>query len=217
MNIAEKLGLLPFAAWLATGHNWQILANCFLVTPVMPFVLGVILEKRCLPIHPCRQFLSFMPGDISLSIFAAGLLIISDALPSRPTWYNSWQWQAFALASSLIGAMLVRYLIEAKNYPRAALNSPTKIYHDVVLFGAYTYVIAPTFLVNLITLNIFQGWNALVLVPGAIWLILAIVDSTVNVFGGDYSTKARLAHIENWRDRSYAQLLESFKSELLTK
>lgn len=197
MTTAQKLGLLPPMSWLAGGGPIAIFIKCFLLTPVMMIVIGIVLESRLIPLTPDKQFLSFIPGDIFLSLFAGSLLVLSSKLPAKKTWYNSLPWQIFALIACLSVAGVVHFVAEAAVYPPAALNSPTKLYHDIVLYGLFSYLIIPTAIANLVMRNL-RAWRWLIVLLWLAWLALAISDSIpgTNLTGID---KTKTAHIANWQ------------------
>lgn len=183
-------------SWLSEGSSLVIIAKCLLMTPGMMFIIGLIGESRILPISRKKQFASFWPGDLFLSTFVGGLLIISKAIPANGAWYQSKSWHMVVLVSSLaIGVGFFHFVIEKKAYRPRALNSPTKLYHDIVLYGLYSYVAVASGIANVVSGVIFINLRWLVLIPGAIWLSLVIRDSTAS----GINHKTTTAHIVDWQ------------------
>lgn len=184
-------------SWLSEGSSLVIIAKCLLMTPAMMFIIGLIGESRILPISRKKQFASFWPGDLFLSTFVGGLLIISKAIPINGAWYQSKSWHMVVLVSSLaIGVGFFHFVIEKKAYHPRALNSPTKLYHDIVLYGLYSYVAVAGGISNIAS-GALVGSRWLVLIPGVIWLSLVIKDSTAT--SKSNSQKTTTAHVVDWR------------------
>ena len=89
----------------------------------------------------------------------------------------------------------MHFRIEAKAYTSRSLNSPTKLYHDIALYGAYSYVMWGVGLPKLLSGNL-SGIRLLMFVPLLIWLILVIIDTTLVELA---DKKREFAHPMNWQ------------------
>lgn len=139
MDTADKIGLLPGFDWTA-GHSLLVtIIIAWLATPGLMIALGAIGESRWIPLWSERQFRSFFPGDLFLGIAVASLLTMAQSLPDTERWYNATWWHLTVLIGAAIVAGVMTWL-ERDAYPKRALLSPTKIYHNGVLYVGYGYV-----------------------------------------------------------------------------
>lgn len=177
MNTADKIGLLWGFGWIADNSFLWTLFLCLLITPMLHLLVGVILEDRIVPLRPSRQFLSFFPGDIFLGFSATFLLVAAQDLAAQDRWFNQW-WVHVILLIVTISAALLATLGELREgiYPRDAVFSPTKLYHNFVLYGGYGYVMLSTFLA------VAWGARSWMLVWAIVfflaWLVLLVVDKS---------------------------------------
>lgn len=199
MNVADRIGLLPGFGWMADHNFWVALVICIAITPIGHLVVGLIGESRIVPIAPSWQFLSFFPGDLFLGVMAAGLLSLGADVSGGQHWYNATWWHGLVFGSAVIVAVVATYS-EWKSgvYPTRAIFSPTKLYHNGLLYIGYGYVIVTTLVAVLFGADI--SWQLpLVLIPGVIWVILVIKDSTLSAEDPEkLEVKARSAHVANW-------------------
>lgn len=195
MDIADKIGLLPGFGWIA-GHSFiETLIICLVITPFGHIIVGYIGESRLIPVTPDKQFLAFMPGDLFLGVMAAMMLSLAHGLPSEQRWYNSISWHVAVLVVALVTATVMTYM-EWKGgvYPSRAIFSPSKLYHNGVLYVAYGYVIVTT----IVAVLAGSGWSSsflLALLPGLVWACLVPLDSTI---GAKPALKAAHAHVADW-------------------
>lgn len=205
MNTADKIGLLPGFGWIADlsfvgasplGRFLSTLLVCWLITPVLFIVIGRIFEDRWVPLGPHDQFWSFFPGDLFLGLMAVGLLRVARSLPEDSRWYNSFDWHLLVLVATVTVACVLTYF-EWKGgaYPAQAILSPTKLYHNGVLYALYGYVIVTT-LVALVADH--SSWVFLwALIPGILWGALVAYDNTYPPEVAAH--KAASAHTADWR------------------
>jgi hypothetical protein len=144
----------------------------------------------------------FIPEPSCLSVLAAaGLLALANRLPADQRWYNSAWWHVSVLLAAVVIAVLMTRQ-EAKDgvYSLLAIFSPTKLYHNVLLYAGYGYVIVTTLVAVLFGADwswSFAGWLGLALLPGLVWVYLVVKD---NSLGSEESKrKADTAHVFNWR------------------
>lgn len=205
MDVADKIGLLPGFGWIA-GHNfWITLVLCLLFTPIGHCLVGLVFESRFVPLSPTKQFLSFFPGDVFLGMMTAGLLALAHQLPAEQRWYNATLWHV-PVWNTLVftGAILVAVLLTRQEYrdagkpggyTRRAMRSPTKIYHNYLLYGGYGYIIVTT-LVAVVAAG-RSWWLALALLPGLVWVGCLVADNFVS--SETKQSRVDNAHIEHWR------------------
>lgn len=195
-RIMRNAGLFrPFR--ILIGENFlDTLGRCLLVTPLGMLLVGVFFESRIVPLAPDKQFLSFMPGDIFLSVCCALLLATSDGLPDKKAWYNSRAWHWIVLVGCFIVATVFHFVVDGKAYPPRALNGPTKLYHDFALVWLYFYVMFSVGVGQLLAGKIW-GWRLLVAVPWLVWVWFMFQDSTFDTTVN--AAKALTAHPEDWK------------------
>lgn len=199
MDVADRIGLLSGFGWMADHGFWVTLAICVAITPLGHLLVGLIGESRLVSIAPSRQFLSFFPGDLFLGVMTAGLLTLASGIDAGQHWYNTTWWHVLVLISAVMVAVIATYG-EWKSgvYPTRAIFSPTKLYHNGLLYIGYGYVIVTTLVAVLFGGSI--SWQLpLVLVPGVIWVFLVIKDSTLSAENPEQlEVKARSAHVADW-------------------
>lgn len=196
--VAEKIGLLPGFSWTAGHGFWATLAICWCLTPIGHMLVGAIGESRFVPLDSWngRQFWSFFPGDLFLGWTAALLLVLAQRLPSEPRWYNSTWWHAAVLLGCALVALVLTYgEWKSGAYPTRAILSPTKLYHNGVLYIGFGYVIVSTLVACLFGAPLQSV--LLALVPGIFWVGMLAIDNTPSA--SDAAERARHAHVADWR------------------
>lgn len=195
MSVAEKIGLLPGFGLIAGHDFWLTMVICLLITPVGHYLVGAIFETRLVPLSPTKQFLSFFPGDIFLGMMTAGLLVLAHRLPAESRWYNATWWHVVVLVSAIVVACALTWMeYKGGGYPPRAMWSPTKLYHNFILYGGYGYIIVTTLVAVVITVG--SWWLVLALLPGLIWLGCLVGDNVTS----EETKQSRVhnAHVEHW-------------------
>ncbi len=214
MNAADKIGLLPGFGWLADlsfvgdsplGRFISTLLVCWCITPGLFILIGLVLEGRLVPLDSKRQFLSFWPGDFFLGLMAAGLLTAAQLLPERSQpigvgalklGHQSTAFHVFVLVAALaVAASLTYGEWRGGAYPTAAILSPTKLYHNLALYGLYGYVIITTLVA--VAADHSSWWFLVALVPGLVWVGLVIADNSTSK--EEMAHKAAHAHVAKWQ------------------
>lgn len=198
MSVADKLGTFPWLGWLVDFNSfWLTLLVAWQITPGMMMLIAPIFESRWLPLDPSRQFLSFFPGDLFLGLAFAFGVKLAAKLPDKQRWYNAPLWHWLVLVGAFVAASIMTFVIERGAYELDQLYSPTKLYHNYVLYVFYGYVILTTLLPALL----YAPWddaeaNLLrvgVLAPLLIWANFVRLDNGPGAEG-----KAQHAHIHGW-------------------
>lgn len=203
MNNAEKIGFLPGFGWVA-GHSFiETLLLCWLITPGMMYVIGLIGESRLVPWTPKTQFLSFFPGDFFLGTMLTALLMVVKRLPDEQRFYNATWWHILMLAAAITVAVVITVgeYNDPNGYGHRAVLSPTKLYHNILLYGGYGYIIVATLFAVMNWLLGTWSWStvglvALCLLPGAVWVGLLVFEQRVS--DEVKRDRIRYSHVNDW-------------------
>lgn len=186
-----------------TNHSWWLtVLLCLAITPGMMFVVGIVGESRLLPIDPWHQYLSFLPGDLFLSWAVANMLVLAQNLPHEKHWYNSVWWHGIVLTVALgVAVMMTRMELLADPsapyaFPARALRSPTKVFHNFLLYGGYGYLSVATF-VALVAGKQFNTMLLCAIAPIVLWLACLFGER----YSSDQTRQQRIenAHVESWK------------------
>lgn len=203
MEIADRIGLLPGFGWIADHGFWVTLLICLAITPIGHQLVGIIGESRWVPISPFKQFLSYFPGDVFLGMSVAALLVLAHKLPDEQHFYNARWFHLVVLTVTVVVALYVTKLEynDPNGYGHRAVLSPTKLYHNILLYGAYGYVIVVTLIATVVALS--SGWNwgwfglvVLGLLPGLVWASLLVIENRVS--DQIKLDRVRYAHVNDW-------------------
>ncbi len=207
MSTADKIGLLPMLDLLA-GHSYGVtILLCLAVTPIALYVIGAIFESRIVPILPNKQFASFIPGDIFLSFGVCGGLVLAQQLPDGYFWYNGALFHNIAYFIAIIIAIKM-YLSELDRaetgsefaFTVRAMKSPTKIYHDFVLYGLLGYVASTTYIALIV--NVIKGIIPVAALLDSMWPIFVwlLLLFTEGLWPEQYRlNRVRFAHVQGWK------------------
>lgn len=181
----------PFFA-LVTVLSWGL-------TPGLFILIGRIFENRRVPLHPRFQFLGFFPGDLFLGLLSGGLITHAIVFPPNPGWYTSVVWYVIVVIGATIAAIgLTAWELHQKIYSKRAILSPTKLYHNGLLYIGYGSLLVSTFVMIL-----FGGatwWLAPILVPAVAWAICNVLDGSARLWGTQpMHRKAFHAHKADWQ------------------
>lgn len=121
---------------LSSSVFWTALIVSLLVTPIGMIFVGIVLESRVVPLWR-NQSKAFIPGDIGLGVMFATGWYLYPQIPAG----NFWGSAVMPFTGLCIGCFTC-YLMRTEfdgenNYPLRALKSPTKRYHDFVLYIGY--------------------------------------------------------------------------------
>ncbi|MEU9096545.1 hypothetical protein [Streptomyces sp. NPDC048361] len=122
---------------LEHGPAWALLAS-FAVSPGVPALLALVLERRLL--RPRHEFTAFLYGDPALAVScAAGVLLAGSPGASVPV--AGWPAVAMMVLPPAFGVWQARSELRAGLYTWAQLLSPTKLWHQVVVYPLMTYLV----------------------------------------------------------------------------
>lgn len=185
MSNAEQIGLPFFIGWLVNGGPLVALVAAWFITPVMLYLVKWVFESK-VPFrhyHPWYDaFRGFMPGDLFLGVVFALSVQLTAGLDSDQHWYNSGVWHVVVLIGAVIGGLLARKFLDGPPvYNRRQMRSPSKLYHDIVLYMGFGYLL---FTVGMSAL-VGTDWDGttLYLKIGMIttfvaWIVCLISDAT---------------------------------------
>lgn len=142
LSAADRIGLLPGFGWMA-GHNMVLaLLICWLIAPVGFWVCQLLLESTIPTLDPAKNYKSFFPGDLFLGVMVASMLVLCDKrLPAEPRFYNSAWWHILWFTVMFIVAAVLTWLdYKDGHFTLGQLLSPSKFYHNWILYWMYGYV-----------------------------------------------------------------------------
>jgi hypothetical protein len=202
MSVSERIGLPPFLGWMTDQSFLVTLLICWAITPGMMIVLAVIGESRWLPLGYHRQFLSFFPGDLFLGAGIAALLMAARELPEERRWFTAPIVQIIIFAGAFgVAYWLTRGELRTGVYPKMAILSPTKLYHNFALYGGYGYIAVATLVAVLAgsdwsNPNV-RTWLIRALIFVSPWVLAVVFEG--KIFGPEgMAQKARNAHVPDW-------------------
>jgi len=210
VDTADKIGLLPGFGWVANqewfGHSWwsQLLSTllvCWLLTPIGHIAWAYIAQAIIVPLDSKRQWQSFFPGDLFLGA-AVALLIFAARISGLETdghWWQSPVFHGVVLASAIVVALVITVLVDGPNMPASALWSPSKLYHNFLLYGGYGYI-AVTSLVAAVAGNWF-GWRLVLVLVAFVAALpwLHFVGSDGKLSPAEVVEKQRFSHPASYR------------------
>lgn len=197
MTGADRVGLLSGFRWI-TDHSWlsERWANanlfvtiliCLLIAPVGVWIVQLIFEFTVPSLKPSDNYLSFLYGDPMLGVMTGVLLSLSSKrLPDEPRWYNSSGWHMGVLIFMIAASLVLTWLdYRTGQFTMRELLAPSKLYHNLVLYGPYGYVIVTT-LVAYVAGNPWSQIEPRSLIGfmaaigcGVVWIWLVVHDSSL--------------------------------------
>lgn len=178
-----------FLDMVSSGRFLTALVLAWIFTPGLFVLMGLVGESRLVPLVK-NQSRAFMPGDLFLGwVFATG-------------WYFHPEFDNLLLGIGLavggVGLVLMRSKFDGiNNYPIRALQSPTKMYHDYILYVGYTAALVSVAVPGVLT----SSWDGVVLakvvalVAFAIWVIGLMIDG----LDQGMPQKRPLMHPSDWQ------------------
>jgi hypothetical protein len=117
------------------GRVWTTLIFAWLTSTIPMYALGRFMEHRWLP-GWAHQSWAFLFGDaIFLPLALAATALAWRQLPTK-SWHRSWWWLAISI---IVGVAISAkfHHDEAGVYPPLQLQSPTKLFHDLVAYPVF--------------------------------------------------------------------------------
>lgn len=141
-------------------------------------IIAITIEHRTFLLNPSGEYKAFYYGDlVCLPAMALAIWYLGHYMP-RPNLSEKAWWHWLCLIVS-IGLGVGLHLSEAANhvYTRSQDYSPTKLYHDFIVFPCYIYLLASAGIPAA-----FQskgGWKAKAVLWGffAVFLLLNLYDN----------------------------------------
>jgi len=157
---------------------WVAFAAAFAISPGIPALLALVLERRVL--RPRQEFVAFIYGDPLLALAAAtGVALCggraADSVRALVT--GGWAWASMAGWLGF-GLWQWRSEVRAGQYTFAQAVSPTKIWHQMVIYPVLGYLVTAAVLGGLAASTTAVGYPAkalIVLCVGA-WCAANVYD-----------------------------------------
>lgn len=171
---SERLNALPILGNIVDHGFWFAFTVSLVASPGLMFLLAGTLERRML--WPKEQYYGFLYGDIALALSVGSTAALASSLPEISTFFTSrvWHWSAF-LAAVVLGLAL--WLNERSAYSVPQLLSPTKIWHNVFLYGLLGYWLLGLG-IPVLYHKLASPWAWLMILGVCVWLALNRYDST---------------------------------------
>jgi len=185
--------------WLV-GDPWVALIIAWGLTPLGLYAVAYVFESR-IPGRDFRlfkdAFRGFMPGDVFLGLaFMMFVTAIHRSDVVKDAWFNSALWHGIVFIGAVVLGLAARKFLDAPNYTKRQMRSPSKVYHDFVLYIGYGYVFTTTAVAALG----LEGWSvstALGLLFVGFWVLCLALDLTTSK--QIVERLARKSHPVRWR------------------
>lgn len=164
------------------GNPWMAAGAVLLASPVAMLVLAANEPNRGATVFARLANLvdfrhgswAFLIGDVFLLSTMAAVIAVGWRRVDKASWFgSSWQWLLIALAVGVI-AGLVFHHNEVGVFSTEALNSPTKLWHDLVTYP----VLCGGLVFGLVPMARQTPWVWIALALFALWLLAGVADST---------------------------------------
>lgn len=132
--------------------------------------------------NPATQSWAFLFGDLLALPMALGFSAVAWRKMSSSSWFWSDAWAVVAIISGILISLMWHHLLEAPAYTAAGfedmLETPTKIWHDTVVYG-----ILSTLLIYLGVPAVITDWRrtgGAAVMAFVVWGALGFADATVH-------------------------------------
>lgn len=175
-----ELSSLPHNGWLPgwdqliSAGGWAVLLGSLIITPGVPYLLALLTEHRLL--RPSRDFYALVLGDLALAA-AAGLSagVIDDARLISPIWLAPPTGWFIPAAGLLFGLYQVLAELKTGFYTKAQAWSPSKLYHQFIIYPVHGYLLTATVTTALISPAQLL-LKAAILIPLGLWAAALVHD-----------------------------------------
>lgn len=183
---------------------WEVFVICLFVTYGMMFLIGFFLESRIpgrdMPIWK-YQSKAFLPGDAGLS-----LMVATAACYVPQGFMQTGVSRIISMVGFVSGIMVFfiarKFLYTPKDYSYQAWHSPTKLWHDYVMFFGFT-VAAVCICIPGYLMSLWINGKLIGITGFLIWVVGNIWDFTHNEIPNEYQHPTNYQPI--WRKRIAAQ------------
>jgi hypothetical protein len=136
-------GLGGISGRIIYGHSWKraLLIGILLSYGAVHF-LAAVLEHRSM-MNPSGQYKAFYYGDlVCLPGIVVAVWYLGQHMPPGPNLSHRVWWHAVWFAAGLAAGVYLHLMDGASHfYTRSMMYSPTKLYHDFVVFPLYIYLL----------------------------------------------------------------------------
>lgn len=150
------------------------------ITPLLFILIGVLFESRLVPLGR-NQSRAFMPGDLALGVVLASGWYLFPQVSVTSVWRADPLMLAISLVAGGLLCWAMRKRFDGPAYHPRALRSPTKVYHDFVLYifyaAALIYVCVPSILTETSWGEENLGPKLLALFMLAVWMWGVVCDA----------------------------------------
>ncbi|MFD7288376.1 hypothetical protein [Streptomyces sp. NPDC057539] len=136
---------------------WVAFATAFAVSPGIPGLIALVLERRLL--RPRQEFVAFIYGDPLLALAAATGVALCGGRSSDPIRGLVTGWWAWACLAGWLTFGLWQWWreVRAGKYTLGQALSPTKIWHQVIIYPVLGYLVTAPVLAGLAAETTFGG------------------------------------------------------------
>jgi hypothetical protein len=177
----------PSGRWVYGGSWQRALAIGVLLSWGAMNLIAFLIERRTeMLLHPGGQYKAFYFGDsICLPGIVWGIWYLGRRMPEPSSTHRRWWndlthqrwWHVLWFAAGLAYGITWHW-IDARShfYTRSQEQSPTKLYHDFVVFPLYIYITFPQAIPALFKSKAGLRWKLLVVVLFLVFLGLNAYD-----------------------------------------
>lgn len=159
----------------------KMLILSLVVTPLGMILVGIVFESRVVPLGK-DQARSFIPGDIGLSFTVATGVYLYPQILSDSFWVSGRMVGIGGIVAVLTCYAMRTWIDGENNYSRGALMSPTKLYHDFVLYVGFLWLLIASSVPGILFGTSWGGDNLSCKLVGlagfAVWLYGMYLDIT---------------------------------------
>jgi hypothetical protein len=166
---------------LRSGVFLKVLFISWAITPLGMIFVGIVFESRVIPLWG-DQSRAFNPGDIGLGFTLATGVYLYQQIPSDSFWVSGRMVSIGCIVAVLTCYVMRTWIDGENNYSRGALNSPTKLYHDFVLYLGFLWALVSACVPGILFGTSWGGDNLscklVGLVGFAVWVYGMYLDAT---------------------------------------
>ncbi len=185
------------AEMLRNDEFWRVLLVAWLVTPIGMILVGIVFESRIVPLWS-DQSRAFMPGDIALGVMFAIGWHLYHLIPDGSFWASA-KMPIIGLFVGVLTCILMRTKFDGENnYSPAALRSPTKRFHDFVLYIGYLTAIIAICIPSILFGTSWSGDNLSIKLLAVLMLVVWLVGMLLDAFDPAMPQKRKKMHVSEY-------------------